>query len=188
MKHDMNRNVRIWLILAALTAAVVLATFWAMSEPVGTPLERQSWGRWDLTDEQRKEIEQFVRNLRRIGAGWGEIKAAVEAKLDEWNIKPSARGDIELFYTAKTVVSTVNATLLVFLLITYIDIYRKTQSEFTIGLIIFSMVLLLYALASNPLIHWIFGFRALGLGPFAMLPDLFTCIALAVLIYLTFKY
>ncbi len=98
------------------------------------------------------------------------------------------RGDIELYYTVKTVISTINVTLLIFLLITYIDIYVKIKSEFTIGLIIFSMVLLFYALASNPLMHWIFGFRAFGLGPFAMLPDLFTCVALAVLLYLTLKY
>src|SRR4030042_2993728 len=52
-------------------------------------------------------------------------------------------GDIEFFYTAKTVVSMINATLLVFLLLTYIDIYRKTRSEFTIGLTIFSGILLL---------------------------------------------
>lgn len=98
------------------------------------------------------------------------------------------RGDIELYYTVKTVISSINATLLIFLLITYIDIYTKTQSEFTIGLIVFSMVLLFYALASNPLVHWIFGFHAFGLGPFAMLPDLFTCVALCVLLYLTLKY
>lgn len=98
------------------------------------------------------------------------------------------RGDIELFYTIKTVVSTINATLLIFLLIMYIGIYKKTQSEFTIGLIIFSMILLLYALSSNPLVHRTFGFYAFGLGPFAMLPDLFTCVALAVLLYLTVKY
>ena len=97
-------------------------------------------------------------------------------------------GDIEFFYTAKTVVSTINVTLLISLLVTYIDIYRKTRSEFTIGLIIFSAVLLMNALASNPLVIWIFGFRAFGLGPFALLPDLFTFGALAVLLYLSIKY
>jgi hypothetical protein len=98
------------------------------------------------------------------------------------------RGDIELFYTVQTIISTINVTLLIFLLITYIGIYRKTHSEFTIGLIIFSIVLLFYALSSDPLVQWTFGFRAFGLGPFAMLPDLFTCAALAVLLYLTVKY
>ena len=97
-------------------------------------------------------------------------------------------GDIEFFYTAQTVVSTINVTLLIFLLLAYISIYRKTRSEFTIGLIIFSMVFLLNALASNPLVIWTFGFRPFGLGPFALLPDLFTFVALAVLLYLSIKY
>jgi len=101
---------------------------------------------------------------------------------------PPPRGDIELYYTLNTVISSINVTLLIFLLITYISIYMKIKSQFTIGLIIFSMVLLFYALASNPLVHWAFGFRAFGLGPFAMLPNLFTCVALAVLLYLTIKY
>jgi hypothetical protein len=95
--------------------------------------------------------------------------------------------DLELYYTVKTILSTINATILLFLLATYVDMYKKLQSEFTIGLIIFSLVLLLYALTSNPLVQWLFGFRAFGLGPFAMLPDLFTTLALAVLLYLTMK-
>ncbi len=96
-------------------------------------------------------------------------------------------GDIELFYKIKTVLSSINATLLVFLLVTYVDIYKKLKSEFTLGLILFSLILLLYALSSNPLLHWLFGYQAFGLGPFAMLPDLFTTLALAVLLYLTLK-
>jgi hypothetical protein len=95
--------------------------------------------------------------------------------------------DLELFYTIKTIVSSVNVTILVFLLITYFNIYRKTQSEFTAGLILFSMVLLLYAMVSNPIVQVAFGYRAFGLGPFAMLPDLFSLIALTVLLYLTLK-
>ncbi len=97
-------------------------------------------------------------------------------------------GDIELFYTIKTVVSTINVTLSIFLLLIYISIYLKTRSEFTIGLIIFSAVFLLNALASDPLIIRAFGFFPAGLGPFAMLPDLFTLAALGVLLYLSFKY
>jgi hypothetical protein len=97
-------------------------------------------------------------------------------------------GDIEFYYTAKTVVSSINVTLSIFLLFTYIIIYEKTRSEFTIGLIIFSLVFLLNALASNPLVIWAFGFQAFGLGPFALLPDMFTFVALAVLLYLSVKY
>jgi hypothetical protein len=97
-------------------------------------------------------------------------------------------GDIEFYYTAKTVVSTVNVTLSIFLLVSYIDIYMKTRSEFTIGLTIFSAVFLLNALASDPLVIWIFGFRLFGLGPFALLPDLFSFGALITLLYLSIKY
>lgn len=96
-------------------------------------------------------------------------------------------GDIELFYTIKTVFTTLNATLILILLVIYVEIYSRTRSEFTIGLIIFSAVLLLNALVSNPLLQFVFGFQAFGLGPFAMLPDLFTFFALAVLLYLTLK-
>jgi hypothetical protein len=79
-------------------------------------------------------------------------------------------------------------TIATFLLLTYVNIYRKTRSEFTIGLVIFSAVFLLNALASNPLVIWAFGFTSVGLGPFAMLPELFTCGALMVLLYLSVKY
>jgi len=96
--------------------------------------------------------------------------------------------DMELFYTVKTVISTINVALLVFLLATYLDVYRNIKSEFTIALVVFSIVLLFYALSSNPLVYQPFGFRAFGLGPFAMLSDLFTCIAVSILIYLSFKY
>ncbi len=95
--------------------------------------------------------------------------------------------DYEFYYVAKTILSTVNATLLIFMLITYIDMYRKLKSEFTGGLIIFSLTLLIYAFVSNPLMQSVFGFRGVGLGPFAMLPDLFTFLALCVLLYLTMK-
>jgi hypothetical protein len=93
--------------------------------------------------------------------------------------------DFELFYVAQTVISTVNVAMLVFLLTTYVDIYRKTRSQFTLGLIIFSLVFLLKTLTANPLFMWIFGFKAFGLGPFALLPDLFELAALSVLLYLS---
>jgi hypothetical protein len=113
----------------------------------------------------------------------------MQSRTQGWDKSPPipTPGDIELFYTVKTVISTINVTLLVFLFVTYVDLYRKIKSEFTIGLTIFTVILLFYALSSNPLVHCIFGFRAFGLGPFAMLPDLFTCVALIVLLYLTYK-
>ena len=95
------------------------------------------------------------------------------------------RGDLELFYTAKTVISSVNMTLVIFLLGTYVSLYRKTRSEFVVGLIVFALILLLYNVVSNPIVIYLFGFQSYGLGPFAMLPDLFTCIASITLLYIS---
>ena len=101
---------------------------------------------------------------------------------------PIPPGDIELYYIVKTVVSTLNVSLLIALLAIYLQMYIRRKIEFTLWLAIISLVLLLNALTSNPLVQWIFGFQAFGLGPFAMLPDIFTVVALAILLYLTMKY
>jgi len=96
-------------------------------------------------------------------------------------------GDYEFFYIAKTVVSTINIALLSFLILTYADIYRKTRSQFTIGLLLFSIVFLMKDFASNPMVIRASGFSMFGLGPFALLPDLFEFAALSVLLYLSVK-
>lgn len=101
---------------------------------------------------------------------------------------PPTPGDIELYYTLKVVFATLNATLLVSLLVIYIEIYIKRRVDFTLWLTIICAVLLLDALTSNPLMQWTFGFRAGGLGPFAMLPDIFKFVALGILFYLTIDY
>jgi hypothetical protein len=125
-----------------------------------------------------------------ITALWATSRIEVEPSPFGPRSRPpeGIRWDIELFYTLETVVSVINVTLSIILLLMYVNIYRKTQSQFTIGLIIFSAVLLLHAFVSIPLLHQAFGFYEFGLGPFALLPDLFTCLALVVLLYLTFKY
>jgi hypothetical protein len=104
------------------------------------------------------------------------------------NLPGSIPGDIELFYIVRTVLSAVNITLLVVLIVTYGSIYVKTRSEFTIGLLIFAIVFLMKDIASNPFVIGAFGFRLYGLGPFALLPDLFEFAALSVLLYLSVKY
>jgi len=151
MKHYMDKNVRIWLILVTLIVVAILATLWATST---FWFPRYHWEPWGPHLPPQHEIPE----------------------------------DIEFFYMAETVVSTINVTLSIFLLLIYVSIYRKTRSEFTIGLIIFSAVFLLNAVASNPLVIRAFGFWPLGLGPFALLPDLFTLGALGVLLYLSIKY
>jgi len=104
------------------------------------------------------------------------------------DIQPTNPADIELFYIARTVFSTVNIALLIALITTYTGIYIKTRSQFTIGLLIFATAFLIKDIASSPFVIRVFGFGMSGLGPFAFLPDLFELAALSVLLYLTVKY
>ena len=105
-----------------------------------------------------------------------------------WNI-PFERPPWDIFFPylfiAKTVLSSANIILLIIVLVTYIGIYQKTKSQFSLGLVIFTIALLLYSFTSNPIMQGFGGFRVSGLGPFTMLPDLFSCIASAILLYLS---
>ncbi len=97
-------------------------------------------------------------------------------------------GDFEYFYVLFTIISTVNIALLTMLTLLYGDIYIKTRSPFTVGLVIFALVFLVKDIASSPFVTGLFSFRAFGLGPFEFLPGLLETAALAVLIYLSVKY
>jgi len=85
----MNRNMRMWLVLALLVVVALFSIFWTITNFPHPPFGERS--------------------------PFGPIP-----------------GDIELYYTVTTVVSTINVTLLLILLITYFDMYTKTKSEFMI--------------------------------------------------------
>lgn len=94
------------------------------------------------------------------------------------------RQPLEVFTQVRLFVSTFNVLLLLVLAWSYFAVYRDMPNRFTASLLLFTAALLLYALASNPAIHLLFGFRGgPGLGPFAFLPDLFAAIAVVVLLY-----
>ncbi|MGB9622272.1 MAG: hypothetical protein ACPL07_00360 [Candidatus Bathyarchaeia archaeon] len=91
----------------------------------------------------------------------------------------------EVYLLAKMIITTVNLVLLLLVFVIYIRIYNNTGSKFSLGLVFFTIALILYAATSNPILHFLMGFRGIGLGPFTMLPDLFTLIASAILLYLS---
>jgi uncharacterized membrane protein len=97
-------------------------------------------------------------------------------------------GDLELYYMVQTVLSTVNIVLTAVLIFNYAGIYAKTKSEFTLGLLLFALMLLIKDVASSPFIIGLGGFSMFGLGPFAFLPGLFEMAALLVLFYLSVRY
>ncbi|MEM1989092.1 MAG: hypothetical protein QW782_00445 [Candidatus Bathyarchaeia archaeon] len=187
MNKIVDKDGKIVLIIAILLAVALLATICSLS--ISGP-ERQIRRRWGLTESQMDEIKQLVEKYRRGEISLTSLEADIISRFKDWNIIPPPHvfiPDIEIFYTVKSVISTVNVALVAILLLIYLDIYRKTKTQFTAGLIIFSLILLFYTLSSNPFMHMLFGFRAFGLGPFAMLPDIFAFTALIILLYLSLK-
>jgi hypothetical protein len=96
--------------------------------------------------------------------------------------------DLDFYYVARTVLSTVNIVLLVVLIVNYVSIFLKTRSEFTVGLILFAVFFLIKDITWSPFVVRFAGFDVFGLGPFAFLPDVFELIALSVLLYLSVEY
>jgi len=103
-----------------------------------------------------------------------------------FRIRPPNSEELQAYFTIRTVVSMVNVGLSTILLIVYTQIYISTHAQFTIGLVILSTVLLLYAIASNPLLQAL-SFRVYGFGLAEATPELFTTVAAVVLLYLSMK-
>ncbi len=87
----------------------------------------------------------------------------------------------------KSTVTMINIALASILIGLYYSIYREVKSEFTVSLIIVMFALLIYAITSSPILPLFFGFQAIGLGPFLMIPDLFATVALIMLLYISLK-
>ncbi len=96
--------------------------------------------------------------------------------------------DLDVYYVARTVLSTINIVLLLVLIVNYVSIYLKTRSEFTVGLVLFAVFFLIKDITWSPFVVHFAGFDVFGLGPFAFLPDLFELVALSVLLYLSVEY
>jgi hypothetical protein len=60
--------------------------------------------------------------------------------------------DIELYYIARTVFSTINIVLTLVLIVNYVSIYFKTKSQFTIGLTLFASFFLIKDITWSPFV------------------------------------
>ncbi|MEM0466524.1 MAG: hypothetical protein QXX20_02830 [Candidatus Thermoplasmatota archaeon] len=88
------------------------------------------------------------------------------------------------WYALNTVIICMNISLLLGLLIIYVDTFQKTHSSFMLGLLIFISVLLIQTILSLPIIH-----AALG-EPIRLsgtLPNFFELLALTILLYLSME-
>ena len=95
-------------------------------------------------------------------------------------------GEWQLFYfTIKTSIASLNATILAFLFVTYVGVYREIKLKFSLGLSIFSGSMLVSSLISNPII---FGRAGKVIGLPVIFEQIFVLISLITLLYITNKY
>ena len=81
--------------------------------------------------------------------------------------------------------TTLNGIILTYLLYTYVKIYQEIRSQFSLGLIALASALLAHTISANPIVAILFGFHSTGLGPFAVIPSIFTLFAALVLLHLS---
>ena len=107
----------------------------------------------------------------------------------DWDLTPeeleNLRESMSYYFMVKSVIASLNTILILGLVVIHLKIYRKTGTKFSLGLVLFSIALLLYTLAANPFLHNLIGFRRIGFGPLFIIPDLFTLLASAILIHLS---
>ena len=94
---------------------------------------------------------------------------------------------LKVVMTFKTVISFVNGALILLMLGIYIDLYRKIRTNFTAGLLLLIIVLLMNAMSSNPLIFLRFDGAIFGPSMVLIIPDILSTIALSVLFYLSLE-
>ncbi|MGQ4833748.1 MAG: hypothetical protein ACP6IS_07620 [Candidatus Asgardarchaeia archaeon] len=82
-------------------------------------------------------------------------------------------------------VGTFNIILLVALFFTYVKAYLKLKDNFTLGLSLFILVMLIQEIMAYPLVHISFGFSGLALGPFYIIPKILESVALVIFFYLS---
>jgi hypothetical protein len=102
-------------------------------------------------------------------------------------------------YTVSIVINCIDATLLVSILLLYIDSYRKTKSSFLMGLIFFIGILLSRSILSFVTIQSLFteyiqflpslakAISTTGIGSFSFLLNVFEIIAISILLYLSME-
>jgi len=97
-------------------------------------------------------------------------------------------GPFETVVQLKVFLATFNVLVLLVLGWSYLSLYRGLPNPFTGSLLVVVAALFLYALASNPVVSLLFGYRGgLGLGPFTFLPDLFAAVAITLLLYQSYR-
>jgi len=85
------------------------------------------------------------------------------------------------------VLTTVSIALLLALLVVYIRMYIETKANFSLGLVVVLLALLVQGLLSYPIVIGFIGTVSLGPGLSSQFADVFTVCAYAVFLYLSLE-
>ena len=86
----------------------------------------------------------------------------------------------------KAIITLGNLIFLFYLLFIYQKNYKEIKSRFSLGLIVFIILLIVQTFTSNPFVYHLWGFRRIeALGLSLILPDLFEFVALLILLYIS---
>lgn len=149
-----------------------------------------------MTNDEAGADDRITSPLAKVGAIAAVaalLALLVAVVLDPTRAGPIGRGmggraGRRPFFEVGVFVATYNVVVLVALLWSYATIYRDLPNRFTGSLLLVTVALLLYALASNPVVHVLFGYGGTtGLGPFSFLPGVFAAVAVTVLLYQSFQ-
>ena len=90
------------------------------------------------------------------------------------------------FFMVSTAISSVMLLLSIYLVYTYLKDYMELKSHFTLGVLSAVIAFMLFALTSNPLLHFFLGVYG-RFGIFQMVPYVFATISLAILAWVSSK-
>lgn len=90
----------------------------------------------------------------------------------------------EAWFDLRIYASFFNLALIAYLFFTYLKDYLLIKTKFTLGILAFLMVFSFYAIISNPLLMFAFGFRGGG-GPFSFASLVFSGLALLILVWIS---
>jgi len=90
-------------------------------------------------------------------------------------------------YMLGTIIICMNLSLLLGLLGSYVNSFRKTKSSFLLGLVLFLGVLFVQSLLSLPFLGILLTNSGYQSGLFSILPNMFETIALIILFYLSME-
>jgi hypothetical protein len=128
-----------------------------------------------------------------FGLGLGELISYFTVSPQEYLVGPGPTGFYFPHFESNptlqfhVVLTTVEVVLLVALVVIYVRMYAQTRANFSLGLVVVLVALLLEALLSYPLIIGYYGPVSLEPGLSSPSADVFTVCAYAVFLYLSLE-